>query len=281
MDKPFTKTALVADALNLGSHWVYNQNALKRQFPDGITIFSDPMTSYHGSKKAGDFTHTGDQLLFLHEAIQKNGGNYDESAWRSYWVDKMSSYDGYLDGASKTTLGSQGESPSPSDEVAGAARCAPIFDLDISLEETIQAVQSQTGLTHGSKELIELSEFITRSVFALKEGADFKSAFEKAALDGNYSALKPESHITKAEQADRSDHLKVASDFGLSCHFEDAFPLTLYYALHFGDNFKDCLSKNALAGGDNTARGLVLAILFAARDGDQSGDLYSELNKAL
>lgn len=53
---------------------------------------------------------------------------------------------------------------------------------------------------------------------------------------------------------------------GLTCHFPEAFPLTLYYAIHHGANFAECISKNALAGGDSSARAMLLALLFVARE---------------
>ncbi len=276
--KSFTKSALVADALNLGPHWVYNQSKIARVYPEGVRQYTDPVSPYHGSKKAGDFTHIGDQLFFLHESIQANGGVYDSEVWKKDWVEKMSDYKGYLDSATKTTLETKAESPSDSDEVAGAGRCAPLLDLDMPMDEMIQAAKNQASLTHGSAEVTELAEFVVRTVFAIREGLGFYEAFLKAAEMGNYSVLEPMKHIKSAKTASTEDHLKVASDYGLTCHFTDAFPLTLYYAIHFGESFEECLSLNALAGGDNTARGILLAVFFCARDGEVSDVLFNKLN---
>ena len=51
--KNFTQAALVADALNLGPHWIYNPAKLARVYPDGIYSFSDPLSQYHPNRKAG------------------------------------------------------------------------------------------------------------------------------------------------------------------------------------------------------------------------------------
>lgn len=265
--KHYTKAALVADALCLGPHWIYNQSEIDKLYPEGVYAFTAPASSYHGSKQAGDLTHTGDQLYFLSQLLEEHGA-YGEEAWRVEWVRKMSSYTGYLDGATKTTLASHGAQPSLSDEVAGAARGVPILDLDLSLEDAVKAMRSQASLTHGSVEIHEVAEFFTRAVYAVREGEDFSAAFDKAASDGSYTVLSPETHLEAARNADGQDHLKAASGMGLSCHFPDAFPLILFYALHFSESFPECMSKNALAGGDSTARGIFLSALFVARDGD-------------
>lgn len=276
--KAYTKAALVADALNLGPHWIYNQSKIGRMYPDGVTTFTDPASNYHPNRKAGQFTHIGDQLHDLSKSIEENQNRYDLDHWRNSWLAHMSQYDGYLDGATKATLATKALSPSDSDEISGATRLAPLLDLDLSLEDTIAAAKSQASLTHGALEVSELAEFLVRSVFAIRAGANFHDAFQKAAQDGSYTKLSPETYLEKALAADPADHLKASSSFGLTCHFPDAFPLTLYYALHFGESYQSCLSLNALAGGDTTARALALSSFFVARDGDVGADLSPQLN---
>jgi len=275
--KIFTKAALVADSLNLGPHWIYNQTKLTRLYPNGVTTFSDPASNYHPKRKAGQLTHIGDQLHYLHQSIEKNSNSYTFDQWKTDWLEKMSNYDGYIDGATKTTLSNKAETPSQSDEASGAARLAPLIDLDLSLEATIESAKSHAGLTHGSPQVSELSEFIVRAAFAIKGGLSFIDSFKQAAQEGQYTVLDPLSHIDKALNADTSNHLKTAADFGLTCHFPEAFPLILFYAIHHGDNFSDCISKNALAGGDNSARAIALSIFFAARDGDVGQNLFPNL----
>jgi len=51
--KPFTKAALVADSLNLGPHWIYNQSKLARLYPNGVSSLTDPSSEYHPNRKAG------------------------------------------------------------------------------------------------------------------------------------------------------------------------------------------------------------------------------------
>ena len=66
--------AFVADALSLGVHWVYNTGVIDKKL-GRVEHYYDPLTSYHKGKKAGDFTHYGDQMLVLLESV--SGGGFD------------------------------------------------------------------------------------------------------------------------------------------------------------------------------------------------------------
>ncbi|MGJ8657556.1 MAG: alpha/beta fold hydrolase [Akkermansiaceae bacterium] len=262
---PYLKAALVADSLSLGSHWIYNQAKIARSYPNGIHSLTPPLAPYHKGKIAGDLTHYGDQTIWLQDSIAQNN-QYSPEAWKSLWLERITSYSGYKDSASNDTLKQAALSPSNSNDLAGASRIAPILDLNLPLEETVLAARSQTLLTHGDLNVVDSSEFFVRTIFAVREGSDFTSAIEHAAQSGNYQTLTPADHIENAKNSSPTEHLEVATAMGLTCHFPEAFPLTLYYAIHHGDNFDGCLSKNALAGGDNSARAMLLALLFVARD---------------
>ncbi len=263
---PFLLSALVADSLSLGAHWIYNQAKIKRSFPNGIIDLTKPLASYHGDKKAGDLTHYGDQTLWLQQSIQQSN-SYDPEAWKALWLEKMADYAGYIDSASSETLASKGTTLSASNDLAGASRLAPLLDLNLSLEDTIAAARSQTQLTHGDPSVIDSAEFFVRAIFAVKAGSTFLDAFLTAAQEGQYTTLDASSHIqTAIDKGAEGDHLAVASSLGLTCHFPEAFPLTLYYAIHHGENFADCMSQNALAGGDSSARAMLLTLLFTAKD---------------
>ncbi len=259
----YTEAAQVADILSLGTHWIYDQNLLSKTFPDGVYDLCDPMSSYHPNRKAGEHTHTGDQVRFLAESIATNKG-YDLAHWRTTWLDKMANYDGYIDGATKATLSSQGQEPSNSNEFAVVSRIAPIIDLDLPLEEAIAAAQSQASLTHGGPDIPEVIEFFVRVIYRLKAGSTTATALYDEASTQNYPKLNPSKVLSEIEEADPEDFRSVAQQYGQACSLDAAFPLTLYLAIHHGDALPECLSKNALAGGDNTARAMVLAMLLFA-----------------
>ena len=120
-----------ADALSLGSHWVYNTRVIDKKFgrPDS---FEAPLTSHHKGKGAGDFTHYGDQTLLLLETLS-GMPRFDLQGWADGWKRFFDTYGGYFDSATKTTLGRMGAGEgaetcgSDSDDLAGAARIAPLI----------------------------------------------------------------------------------------------------------------------------------------------------------
>lgn len=263
--KLFTQASLSADALCLGPHWVYNQGKLARLYPEGVYALSDPATEYHASRKAGQFTHYGDQLQLLAASIEARDG-FDAEAWRADWVVGMTDYDGYIDGATFEVLAAQGASPSNSNDLAGASRMGPVLDAGLDEKSAIAAARQQTALTHGDAGVQDAAEFFVRAVFAVQRGESFPDAFQSAAGAGHYDALDVSTHLSAARTADLQDYKQVASTMGLTCHVPEAFPLTLYMALRPGASMRETLSENALAGGDSSARAMLLALLFAARD---------------
>ena len=68
------RASLVADALCLGPHWVYNQSKLARTYPEGVHHYDDPQSTYHPNRSAGQFTHYGDQTLALLRSLALRRG---------------------------------------------------------------------------------------------------------------------------------------------------------------------------------------------------------------
>lgn len=119
------RAAFLADSLGLGSHWVYDQAALAQRYPQGTLTLDDPQSSYHPNRRRGQFTHFGDQMLLLLRALASTQ-NWSLSHFAEVWQTAMSSYDGYLDGATKETLKKMAQgAPHPgssSNDLSGAAR---------------------------------------------------------------------------------------------------------------------------------------------------------------
>lgn len=274
--KTYIKAALVADSLSLGPHWIYNQTKLARLYPEGVFSLSDPASQYHPNRSAGEFTHYGDQTLWLSRLVESEG-SFDASLWRMEWLRSISDYDGYLDDASKQTLANDGNRPSMSNDLAGASRIAPILDLDLPLADAVTAARAQTALTHGDAEVVDSAEFFTRAVYAIREGQSFLAAFEIAASAGSYDSLDASHYLAKAQEASMENPSEAAKQLGLTCHFPEAFPLTLYFTLRPGAKFATAISENGIAGGDTSARAMLLALLFAARDGDEGASLFPQL----
>ncbi len=267
----FFHAALVADALSLGAHWVYDQEEIVEAFPKGVRKFSDPMTDYHAGKKAGDQTHYGDQAVMLWESIDGRGG-FDAVGWRDDWVAAMGDYGGYVDGASKAALKTEGKVASPSSDLGGAARIAPILDLELPLEDAVAAVRAQTALNHGDAAVADAAEFFTRATYAVKAGSVFEDALDKAAEEGRYAKLDVDEHMDTARSLRDDNFPAVAEEIGQACGVEQAFPLALYFLLRPETDFEKTMSDNIMAGGDSAARGMLIALLFAAEDVDVAAE---------
>ena len=267
----FFHAALVADALSLGAHWVYDQEEIVEAFPKGVRKFSDPMSDYHDSKKAGDQTHYGDQAVMLWESIDGCGG-FDAEAWREDWCARMGKYSGYVDGASRETLKTEGKVASPSSDLGGAARIAPIMDLDLPVEDAVAAARAQTALTHGDVAVADAAEFFTRATYAVKAGAVFEDAMDAAAEEGDYKKLDVEKHMDTARDLRDDNFPGVAEEIGQACGVNQAFPLALYFLFRPETDFEKTMSDNIMAGGDSAARGMLIALLFAAEDVDVAAE---------
>jgi ADP-ribosylglycohydrolase len=51
---------------------------------------------------------------------------------------------------------------------------------------------------------------------------------------------------------------------GPACSISSALPSVLYLAMKYGDDIETAFIENAMAGGDNCARGLALGMLLGA-----------------
>ncbi|MGB0989705.1 MAG: hypothetical protein ACPGUI_02630 [Halarcobacter sp.] len=63
--KELILSTLVADAYSLGSHWVYDEKQLLNLDVDWNEL-NDAKALWHKGRKAGEFTHYGDQILWLY-----------------------------------------------------------------------------------------------------------------------------------------------------------------------------------------------------------------------
>ena len=192
-------TSLVADALSLGAHWIYSQQEIAGRFGT-ITGYSDPATSYHPGKIAGDFTHYGDQGMVLLRSLALNG-RFDlpsfANEWRAFWESPETQ--SYRDGATKATLANlrnglpPAQAASPSNDIAGAARIAPLFLLNWkSNDDLIAAVRAQTSFTHGDPAVVEAAEFFARVTLAVQEGVAIPDALRAAAPLTAWNAIPGE-----------------------------------------------------------------------------------------
>src|SRR3979490_1556720 len=160
--------SFVADSLALGTHWIYGQRALRRDY-GRVTDFFDPRKdSVHRNKIRSQHTHYGDQALTLMESIEIHRG-FEFAAFAQDWQRMWSGYSHYVDQATKETLKNlnAGSAGAAAGAEWGDARIAPLLATMANkpIGSVVAAARAQTALTHGSKAAGDAAEFLTRLVF--------------------------------------------------------------------------------------------------------------------
>ncbi len=273
--RAIVQAAFVADALALAAHWIYDPALIREKFGT-IDHYHDPLPdSYHPTKKAGQFTHYGDQMLLLLESLSKDG-KFDFQNFALRWMKFMTDYSGYKDHATKETLANlqngvaPNEAGSDSRDLAGAARTAPLLCIfHDNPEAGIEAAVKQTALTHNNPLTIAAAEFIARTVYAILDGYNPRKAMENTMMEMNEP--EPLASWIKAGIKSRNEETSsTISRFGRDCDVESALPAVAHLVTRHGNNLRTCLMENVMAGGDSAARGMAAAMLLGAHLGSKA-----------
>jgi ADP-ribosylglycohydrolase len=263
--------AFAADALSLGVHWVYNTGVIDKKF-GRVERYYDPITSYHKGKKAGDFTHYGDQMLVLLESVSRHKG-FDATRFAETWRSFFGDYTGYFDKATNATLENMAAgkdltgSGSESDDLAGASRLAALVPFSAhDREQLVQSARAQTMITHNNEKVILSADFFARIVSSVLAGQPPAAAME-AALEADFSKSPITSLITKGLTSRQRDTREAIAEFGQMCSVEAGLPAAVHLIARYGDDFKSALVENVMAGGDSSARGMLVGMVLGAAHG--------------
>lgn len=263
--------AFAADALSLGVHWVYNTGVIDKKY-GRVEGYYDPLTSYHKGKKAGDFTHYGDQMLVLMESLHPESG-FNADRFAEQWQRFFTGYGGYFDQATKVTLKHMDagknltESGSDSDDLAGAARMAPLIAVYTdNLDHLVKSARAQTAITHTDERVIQSADFFARSVFAVLGGTAPIAAME-AIRDEHFSGSPIASMVTMGLESRGRDTREAIADFGQMCSVEAGLPGAVHLIARHADDYKQAMVENVMAGGDSSARGMMAGMILGAAHG--------------
>ena len=133
--------SLIADSYCLGSHWIYDEKQLLALDTNWEEL-NKACSIWHKGKKAGEFTHYGDQINILYQYILDND-DFDLDKYVPYWKKRMEIYDGYLDSATKTTLDNLNQNKtipcgSESTDLSIVGRIAPLLLVSNSKDEFLR-----------------------------------------------------------------------------------------------------------------------------------------------
>ena len=274
--------AFYGDAYALGAHWLYDTHQISKSEFD-TKRFNDPLSDYHPGKKAGDFTHYGDQMLWLLETIA-NDENFSIQSFSTTWRANMSDYSGYVDGASKHTLEALAEGKgslgcgSSSHDLSVVGRMMPlVYAYHSDMDKMMEYVKLHTVFTHMTKELVESAAYFNELIMAVSMGADLKRSIEEIALA--YSETLQTWVATGVAKAE-SESIEAIKTLGQSCSVEGAFAAVIYLLARFTD-FQEAMEANVLAGGDSAARGMLVGAVLGAVGGmDALPFNYNAMNDA-
>lgn len=264
--------SFIADALCLGVHWVYNTFDIENKYGRLEQMVTPELAPYHESKQKGDFTHYGDQMLILLKSITKDA-RFDLNQFSSDWQNLFTSYDGYMDHATKETLQniSQGKPPgksgSMSQDLAGASRIAPLLLIySQDLNTLIHTAKAQTAMTHNQKTVLACSEFFARTAVKALEGIKPSRAIEIVINEMPDAQLIHQMVIQGLESV-KENTQQTIHRFGQSCSVKDAVSSTIHLIARYEDNLKEALIENLMAGGDSSARGMLAGLIIGCHHG--------------
>jgi ADP-ribosylglycohydrolase len=262
--KDLVTSSLVVDSYCLGTHWIYDEQQLINNSIDWNSL-NAPLAAWHKGKAAGDFTHYGDQTLWLYEFL-KDKDSFDEEAFRDFWYKKMKNYTGYIDGASRNTVSNIEEKISPSGststDLSIVGRIAPLLKVSKTKEEFLKNVEKFVSITHNSELAKECADFFAKLLILVLEKNDVKESILKLKNECNEHF---QNMIEKALNSKDEDTFTAIRDFGPACGIDDGFSGVIYLLTKY-DNLKEMLIANSKAGGDTSARAMIATIIFMANN---------------
>lgn len=271
--------AFVADSLALGVHWVYDTKAIIHRYGRVTSLIKPELTDFHQGKKAGDLTHYGDQMLWLLQHVVETHG-FDPQKFISTWQNTMHSYTGYLDQATRQTLAAldsghpQLQSGSASTDIAGATRIAPLLLLHKDPSALIHNARMQAQLTHNSPLVLGAAELLARACLLVMEDLSPTLALEQAAqATGDLTLVDL---VRQGLAGQDQDSLTAIKNWGQSCGVTAALPGAVQVVARHGQDLRQALEENTLAGGDNAARGMFIATLLGSSPQTQIPEQWLE-----
>ncbi len=252
----------VSDAYTLGAHWVYDPEQLEK-LPIDWQVLNDPEAMWHKGKSAGDFTHYGDQMLLLLESIIEEQ-HFSLERFERYWETNMREYNGYIDGATRNTLENIDSAQtlprgSGSQDLSICGRIAPLLLIEELDSQFLSQVKDVVSMTHNSTLALDASAYFAQVLLDVVKGSPVKEAL----LRGLESFPEFELWVKEGLSSVKDDTSESIRKFGPACGIDGGFTGVIHL-LALEDNFEITMIKNAQAGGDSSARGMIVGMILGA-----------------
>ena len=311
------KGSLIGDAISMPVHWYYDTTALDRDYPclvgyenpravhpDSILWRSryEPLNEdanilhdqakywgkrnvhYHHFLKAGENTLNLKLAAELYRFVVGRG-KYDADAWLSHYVACMLTPgwhgDTYIEEYHRAFFTNRAKGLALrecgiDDRHIGGLAAVPalVAALDEIGTYDEQTVLEHIGLTHRNPDVIAGAAALTRMLLAIAQGSSVRQAISDHAADWGgapiFEAL-----------SQKTDRVIVGRMLTPACYVPDSFAAALALAWKYHDDFRQGVLANALCGGDNCHRGVVVGALLGAANSlpeDWKEQLHVETN---
>ena len=255
--------AFVADAYLLGSHWIYDAKQLEELSIDWESL-NAPQAMWHKGKVAGDFTHYGDHCLWLLKSLQGKEA-FSAQSYAQFWQEKMKDYEGYIDGSSRETLehlqaGKPADCGPVNHDLSICGRIAPLLQVSKNREDFVSQAVMFAKITHNDATVLEAVHFFASLLWDVIEGKSLALSIKEEAV--NYST-QIQQWIDDGIASKSADSVEVIREFGPACGVDGGFAGTIHLLSKYSD-FKSAMQANAKAGGDSSARGMIVGMILGA-----------------
>ena len=261
--------SFIGDALALGPHWIYDPNEIVARFGRITGYTNPPEGGYHSGKKAGEFTHYGDQTLVLLRSVSEKQG-FDLQDFSTKWQELFKNYRGYTDQATAMTLENfrKGKPPeqsgSTSDDLAGASRISPlVYIYRDDIEALLRVSRVQTAMTHAAPITIQAAIFFSTLAYHVLHGENPGRAIEDLIGDTSISS-EIRSLADKGLHSTHEDTIAAMMRFGQSCHGPEAFPCVIHVLGKYTEDLPEALIQSTMAGGDSAGRNMLIGMILGA-----------------
>lgn len=256
------KLSLVADTYSLGAHWVYDEEQLKN-LPIDWEKLNAPQSLWHKGKNAGGFTHIGDQAYWLYKFL-KETNKFVPLDYLTYWQNKMSTYTGYVDGASRETLenieaGKMSGSNSHDFSVIG--RIPSLLLVSNDEDDFLQNVEAFVKLSHDNQNVIEVAKFFAKTLLHVKNSSNIEALLSELSLGFNEYV---QTGVKEGIASKNKDTFQTIREFGPACDIDEGFRGIIHLLVTYPNDLKKLLIQNAKAGGDSSSRSMITASIIGA-----------------
>ena len=298
--------ALVADAFTMPVHWYYDTNALDHDYPE-LEYYQAPRnphpdsilwrSKYRPKNKEADILHDqaaywGQRGVHYHQHLAAGentlnfrlgvelyrtlvrDGHYDPQAWLEHYVSCMRTpgwhADTYVEEYHRAffehrAAGKPLDQCGVRDIHIGGLTPVPFllaaFDAIEEREVDVDcaSICAHLALTHHGKEIRAAGETLVRLIHAIAAGQSLRTAI---------SAVVDASIVRQFDLwLEFADRTVVGRHLTPACYLPESLTASLYLAWKYHDDFSAGIRANALCGGDNCHRGVVVGALLGAANG--------------